>query len=206
MKTTKINTYLPVFTGFYCTVFEPFNEEIEIEEINDHRVKKGLTTIGYDDCQFNYKEYEKTVSKECVDAVETKLQETIGKGIEIEFEKLVSPKEYNFANDSINVEISLNKEAQQTIVKILKDNEQEFKTFIKDRYSSCDGFISSHSKYSEEWIEAIKTFDNDLLSHKLGAVLGFILEIVEEYDDSDLYNDLESTFIYCDNYTELIGE
>ncbi len=204
MKTTKINTYLPIFQGFYGTFFEADNEDDEINDINSQREAKGLAPIDYDKCNWDYSEYHEDVSKQCVDAIERKLQEILNKDVKISFQALASPKEYNFTNDSINIEIKLNKEAQNTIVKILKDNERALKPYIEERYSSRDGFISSHSAYYEEWIEAIKTWDNDLLAHKLGAILGFILETVEGYGPIDLYDDIETHLVYASNYNELI--
>lgn len=204
--TTKINTYLPVFPGFYETIFQPDNEEYEIDEINQQRNEKGLPPIDYDNCEWDYKEYNENVSKEATVAIENALQGILGNGITIEFESLQSPRYYNFSNDSINIEISLNEEAKQKIVSILKENEQKLKPYIKENYTSCDGFISHHSPYYEEWIEAIKTWDNDLLKHKLGAVLDFILQEVEEYDVYELYNDIETHWVYASNYYELIGE
>jgi len=203
MKIIKINTYLPVFQGFYGSIFEADNEENEIDDINSQREAKGLEPISFDDCIFDYKSYCQKVSEECVDAIETKLKEIINKDIRIDLENLVSPREYNFVNDSINIEIELTKEAQDAIIKILKDNENAFKQFVKERYTSRSGFISNHSPYYEEWIEIIKTWDNDLLDHKLGAVLDFILK-EDSYDESQLYYDLETTYVFASNYNELI--
>lgn len=204
--TTKIETYLPVFAGFYGTIFEADNEEQEINDINEEREAKGLEAIGYDDCEWNYKEYHQSASEQCTTAIEDELKHVLGSGVTVTFQKLVSPREYNFANDSINVEISLNKSAQEAIIQILTTYADEFKKFIKERYSSCDGFISSHSNDSSDWMTYVKRWDKDELSHKLGAILGFILEEVEEYTQEDLYDAIESHTIGVDNYCELIGE
>jgi len=206
MKTTKINTYLPVFQGFYGTIFEADNEENEIDDINQQREAKGLDPINYDNCEWDYKEYHLNVAKECVNAIESKLQEILNKDVKVIFEELRSPREYNFYNDAIDVEISLNKAAQQTILDILRDNKEKFNEHIKQSYSSRDGFFSSHSNDANEWIENLKTWDNDILSHKLGAVLEFILEQVEEYEAINLYEDIETHWVCTTNYFELIEE
>ena len=45
-KKLSFETYLPVFTGFYGTIFEP-DESSEIEGINELRESKGLKPIDY---------------------------------------------------------------------------------------------------------------------------------------------------------------
>lgn len=199
---TTIKTFLPVFNGFYGTYFESDNEDSEIDDINQQREAKGFEPITFDDCNFDYEDYRKTVSQQCVDIIEGKLNEVLKGKVTIENEGLISPKFYNFSNDSINVSIELNDEAYNSLMKTLKNDDQEFKEFIKEKYSSCDGFISSHSRHHTEWIEALKTKDQDLLSHKLGAALGFILEM-EEYTHLDLSSDV-NTFVSATNYNELI--
>ena len=63
-------TFLPVFPGFYSTIFESNGEDQEIDEINNLRTEKGLEPITFDDCDFNYAEYENEVSKECTNFIE----------------------------------------------------------------------------------------------------------------------------------------
>ena len=57
----KTETFLPVFKGFYGSIFEP-DETNEIDYINELRAEKELPEIDYDDCKFNYSEYYKDVS------------------------------------------------------------------------------------------------------------------------------------------------
>ena len=44
----KIETYLPLFPGFYGTIFEPY-EDSEIDCINEVRKEKGLDEIRCSD-------------------------------------------------------------------------------------------------------------------------------------------------------------
>ena len=85
-------------------------------------------------------------------------------------QEVKSPKEYNFYNDSINVEIEVDLDA--VLLKLIKLN-SEFSDYISGQYTSYDGFMSSHSSDSNDWILDIK--NNGDLSHKLGACLGFLL-------------------------------
>lgn len=173
----KTQTYLPIFPGFYGTIFEP-SESDEIEYVNQERTEKGLPELNSGDMEFDYDGYELECSKACVSAVETKLQE-LGLVRKIKFEKLVSPKEYNFANDSINVCIDWKVEETKTY---LLDHMDDFRAHLKDRYTSCSGFISSYSAYPSDWLDDLNH------CHKLGSALEFIL-INEGYDSEMLYYD-----------------
>ena len=113
------------------------SEENEIAEINSQREENGLPEITYDDCQWEYEEYHETVSKKVTDAIETKLKEIIKGYIAIEYQKLVSPREYNFANDSLNIKVLVDDAAFDSIFHTLQDNMEEFKDYIKNRYTRC---------------------------------------------------------------------
>lgn len=194
----KVQTYLPVFPGFYGTLFEvdySFIEEDlreleqELTEENIYSnidIKKEIQDFFWknDDNYTNYKEYENQVVKTCVNAIEKELYDlNIIKSIKLE--ELVSPKEYNFYNDSVNVEITFTKKHILNIKKIIKENFKEWTEFLKNRYTSRSGFISSYDNYpeSEEWqIDfAIKK------PHQSGAILEFILMKVNNYTSESLY-------------------
>ena len=171
MKT--YNTFLPIFNGFYNSIFEADGEDEEIQHINEEREKIDLEPIEYDDCKWDYKEYNLRVSERCVEVIEEELNDILDVDIKVTFESLQSPKYYNFAE------------------------------YIKERYSSYDGFMSFMSNDSDVWVEDINNGED--LSHRLGAVLNFIL-VNEGYTTSNLYNGLdEEKYIVCINYNELIN-
>ena len=64
----KIKTFLPVFTGFYNTIFEP-NESSEIDNYNQ---LQGAD-YNYDDFEFDYEDYRKRVAEQCVESIEIEL-------------------------------------------------------------------------------------------------------------------------------------
>jgi hypothetical protein len=202
----KIKTYLPIFNGFYGTFFEADNEENELDHINSEREEKGLTPVSYEDCDWDYKTYREEVVSNCVVEVEDELSNIFNGGVKIINEGLVSPKFYNFSNDSINVEIELSDDAFLEMMTLLEENDKEFKKFIKDNYTSCDGFISSHSNIHAEWLEALKSKDQNLLSHKLGSVLGFILNELNGYDHVKLSENIDYQQVYVTNYSELVPD
>ena len=128
MKTTqKVETWLPVFPGFYGTWYEP-DETNEIEYINQERQENGLTELPYDMIEFDYEEYENNVSQSACEVIESKLSKYITK---IVFQNLSSPREYNFTNDSINCEVWLTSENEKTILSFLENNKKEFADYLK---------------------------------------------------------------------------
>ena len=188
----KVQTFLPVFNGFYNTLFENLIDNAVDGAIEYHN-EQNNTDLVYDDFNFNFDSIMREICKDAVSKIEEKLNE-IGINCTIIYENLVSQREYNFSNDSINIEINFKKFSR--VIEILEQNFDSFTQYIKDNYTSRDGFISNHSSYASDWIEdLIENTENE--AHKVGAVLDFILQEIEEYKGEDLYFDL------CENYYEI---
>ena len=188
----KVQTFLPVFNGFYNTLFEDLIDNATEFAIDNHNETNG-TVLNYDDFDFDFITLKNEICKYAASKIEEKLNE-IGINCTINFETLISPREYNFDNDSINIEINFKKFSQ--VIEILERNYNLFTQYIKDNYTSCSGFISSYSNYSSDWMEDLKNVaENE--THKVGAVLDFILQEVEEYKPENLYFEL------CENCYEI---
>ena len=176
----KIESFLPIFPGFYGTIFEP-NEEPYIED--------GKT---YDDYEWDYHSYYQRVAKACVPVIEDMLRD-LNITTDIKFQSLLQPKEYNFGNDSINVEYTISKRSLRVIKDYLMSHIEAFREFLRDNYTNCSGFISHYENYPEAWL-------NDLIhEHKFGAVLGFILNNENENVANDLYDGIVNN-TYIDGY------
>ena len=189
----KVQTFLPVFNGFYNTLFENIIDNATEFAIDDYN-EQNNTLLNYDDFNFNFDSIMQEICKYTVSKIEEKLNE-IGINCTINFETLISPREYNFSNDSINIEINFKKFSQ--VIEILEQNYDLFTQYIKDNYTSCSGFISSHSSYASDWMEDLRD-DAENETHKVGAVLDFILQEIEEYKDEDLYFDLYENSYFVD--------
>ncbi len=123
-------------------------------------------------------------------------------GLKFTYQGIQSPKFYNFSNDSINVEVEV--ENMNKIIQYLNENEDEFRQHIKERYTSCSGFISHHSNNSDDWIDDLKS--EVTLSHKLGATLEFIL-INEGVTTMNMHeNCIDECYINATNFDELTRE
>ena len=181
----KVQTFLPVFNGFYNTLFEDLIDNAVDNQIEYYNEQKG-TELNYDDFNFDFITLQNEICKDAVSKIEEKLNE-IGINCKIIYENLISPREYNFSNDSINIEINFKKFSQ--VIEILEQNYDSFAQYIKDHYTSCSGFISSYSSYASDWMEDLRE-DAENEAHKVGAVLDFILQEVEDYKPEDLYFEL----------------
>ena len=190
-------TYLPVFKGFYGSIFEP-DETNEIDYINAQRAEKELPEIDYDDCNFNYSRYYKDVSEYLVNEIESELSEFVNS---IEFQELKSPQFYNFTNDYINVII---KPKPDAIINYIKTYKSEWEKYLLDNYKSYDGFISRYDcfPHSEDWN------DYNIINgkHQLGSALNFIAEN-EGINELDIWDWIVGNVsLDCTNYSELINK
>jgi len=202
MKTIK--TYLPIFQGFYNTMYEP-DEEQEIYNINQQRVEKNLSEINSEQCIFNYPEYTKDISIAVCNYLETELKD-INILTTIKFEAVSSPKEYNFSNDSINIEVELTDENIKNIKRFIYNNLDKYKQYLIDNYTHHSGFISFYSNDFNDWLK-ITNFFNDYSKkyHYLGSVLEFICQMNEINNDS-MFDSITDVNVECTNYEELINE
>lgn len=182
MKRDAIKTYetwLPVFTGFYGTQFEP-DFESYLDELD----------LEWADITFDFESYRIDFGKIACEYIEKKLK-SLGIIDQIIFQEMHSPKYYNYSNDSIHCEIVLTKTNIKSLKKYMTDANKIFAGYLKGRYSSCPGFISHYSYLVADW--KILTFnytDFSVNRHLLGSILDFICEN-EDLDPDDMK-------IYCD--------
>jgi hypothetical protein len=190
----KVETFLPLFGGFYNTIFEP-NEENEIDYINSERESNGLESLDFDDFEFQYDAYKNDVAEGAVVYLAAELNRF---GVEsIEFQSISSPKHYNYANDSINVEMTIN---PVKIFEYIQANKREFDEYIKKNYSSRDGFMSYHSNDGDDWLNDTENLSNFNDGHKLGAVLDFVIKHHNaNSDESDAISEI-NMYYSCEAY------
>jgi len=195
----KVKTYLPVFSGFYGTIWQFDYDGIE-DFINQERKDKGLfSEIDFNDLKIDNTSYKSDIVKGFAEALQEGLSDFISN---IELESIISPKEYNFSNDSADVIIDINESA---IKDYLINNILAFKSYLKSKYTSYDGFMSSYSNELDIWQDETKNFtDFTCNGHYLGSILDFIANMLE-VDNDTIY---ESVFEGIDNlsYVENLNE
>ncbi len=192
-----MKTQLPIFKGYYG---EPFTENIEdneIDYINELRVENNKKPLDFDDFNFDYKTYFNDLSESLCYKVWNILEDFIK---EIKFIKLHSPKYYNFENDKIICDIKPNK---KMIKNYIKNNYKNWSKYLKDNFTSYDGFFSfySNDENHEDW-NINNILNNKEDNHKLEYILDFIA-INEGISENEIYEDNE-VYLSVENYNELI--
>jgi hypothetical protein len=185
MKKIYLETYLPLFPGFYETIFAPDDgEENELDSMNSlRRVMNLYGEVTFDLCDWDYAGYREEVAEKCTIAVETLLKDN-GLVDRINYQHIHSPREYNFANDAIYVEVGMGKEHFTRLSKFIHAHWVTFVEYIKERYTSYDGFLSSYSHDANDWAEDTQNFtvfDGNL--HQFGSVLEFCCGILLREDE-----------------------
>lgn len=192
----NVKTFLPAFSGFYNTIWE-FKDDDVLDNINCHRKENNLPAIEWDNMIINYENYENDVGRSLCENIKNVLCEYIEN---IEFENIYSPKTYNFSNDVINCIITPNIENIQNFI---YNHKVEFKAYLKNKYTSCDGFLSYYSNQFENWGIDTEKFSK-FNSHSLGSILQFIFNM-QNIDPLDVYYDVMEN-IYEYDYIENINQ
>ncbi len=180
----KYQTYLPHFTGFYNSLYE----SADTEKINGDNSELE-NELSYENYDFDFESYYNECARAIAGEIETALKDE-NLVTSIKFEELRSPKEYNFYNDSINVEIEITPDNYENIRKVIQKNLVEFNDYLKENYTSRSGFISHYSNSINDWVEMIdqKTFDKP--EHQIGSILNFICCEVLSINESAIYENV----------------
>ena len=94
--------------------------------------------------------------------------------LELKFESMTSPREYNFETNRVFCEISL--ENAKKLCNAV--SEPSLRQAIQDRFTSRSGFISSYPNRLENWPISIEEWDHN----QLGTLLVALLSDAEDYD------------------------
>jgi len=185
MRTIK--SYLPIFVGFYGSLFDSDQAEDMVLENED---------LQFDEVEFDYKEYRNRVAEKCVSSVWNFLKND-GFEIDIEFEEVYSPRQYNFTNDVINCTYKITDADFNKLLEYCKTNLSEFKTFLEYKYSSYSGFISFFDTEPKKWFNEYLKEDSDKFERAFEGILEFYLEN-ENYVVDDMLSDVQEELSIID--------
>jgi hypothetical protein len=103
--------------------------------------------------------------------------------------EIYSPKYYNFSNDEMDLDVTFSK---KDVLNSVNNDIQKFDEFLKERYSSRDGFNSFTSNNYNDWLEDF----NDEKDTAIGAVLTYLFqETIEENREAFIQH-------VCDDYMD----
>lgn len=201
MKT--VETWLPHFNGFYHTLWGDIIESEENAFIEHYNDEHNLE-LTYEDFNWEYDEIRNEIVEQIASHVSDMLDE-IGIKNEIEVQGIVSPRFYNYTNDSSNIKITFDEEALKNI---LFEHVDEFAKHIHSKYSSRSGFTSFHSNDYKTWLDEL--FESDEWDeHKTGEVLEFALSVDKlegKWDvEREIYESLQDIYLSAEPNFESIG-
>lgn len=183
------------FSGFYESQHDAeidHHIEVECELIQDeykltNKQKQELFDLIYDKTNFKnlYTEY----AKEYTEYFFSELSDYTKQPIKHNFKQVIFPKEYNFTTDRIICEIPFN------IIKIIREktNKNTLRDWIKNRHTSCSGFISSYSNQLNEWGE-LNTWDHNQLETLLYAYIETVTCTTDHTFETDCLDEMKCKY------------
>lgn len=196
----KVKTWLPLFPGFYET---DFSTNLAIEQIwNDaeaERDAQGLESIDEQMIEFDEEEYQKEVALHSIEYIENHFEQI---ELLIKFEKIIYPKEYNFRNDSIKVEMEFDLDKFKNLV---YDHEVQLDMHIKEVYAHSVVY-PNFPKNFKELEKHTNRFTEDLDGYLMGAILSMIITAQEDDDYTiergyhDYVHEMVDPNDFCINY------
>ena len=131
------------FAGFYDSIWSP-DDDIYYECVGEN-LEEDV------DFTFDYKQYQNDICKAYTEVWELWMQEFISEDIELEFVEVVSPRYYNFENDSCRVKIRLTQASEDAIIAKIGKHRDQIAKWIKENHTSNEGFSSNLSNDIDQW-------------------------------------------------------
>ena len=173
MKTIQLEINFPMFEGF-CYSQLDLAENIEVGEDESFL----MTEEQFD--EIDWSKTNENVSKFYLNYFKDELSDffkSIGV-LSLEFIKADSPKYYNYSTDKLVCNIQIDKNV--FIHELRKHKFDNWEQFLKDNFTSYDGFISFYPNTTIEWDNLIneKIEDDNVI---IETLLQFYLEQNEEF-------------------------
>ena len=173
MKTIQLEINFPLFEGFYNSYLD-LSENIEVGEDEEY----SMTEEQFDNIDWN--STNENVSKFYLNYFKDELKDFFNEIgiINLDFVKVDSPKYYNYSTDKLVCNIEIDKGI--FVHELRKYDFDDWEQFLKDNFTSYDGFISFYPNTSMEWDELIneKIEDDNVI---IETLLKFYLEQNEEF-------------------------
>lgn len=180
----------PFFPGFYNSSFDPA-EFLERYEDDDDTMNFFKERYGEDFNIWDFsvdKDYYDHVGKLYCDELNKHLPDWI---VNVKFEHIWSPKEYNFATDELYIDIQLTQDFREKILEFVNKHYKDLEDRIYERWRSRDGFWSHTNKYLEDWIKDIK--ESEIVDD---TYLWYLWELWYEYEYFPKLNKSKQTAIF----------
>lgn len=173
-------TFLPCFPGFYESPLYHSGMESEClrELIGDMVYGEDSTSLparllhrfferNGRRLELDFSQFAKDTAEAYCAEIARRLNEIGFDGTFIEFEKIRSPRFYNFETDSVDCKITF--DAEQAL-EYCRNHLGAFREYLIENYRSRSGFISFYSHDPSEWLDR-----ENWGHHEPGSILQFIL-------------------------------
>ena len=210
MKKTK-TIIVPIFPGFYNTIYE-FNHDTfesnlnwELENLSDvPPIPDGIVdelANKVDVYDVDIYKYEGDIGESFCEVLTEHFRDLFNfETFKIKFKEIDRPSFYNFKNDKIIAEVEYTDAEATVLEKFIEDHIDDWDVFLRDHFTSCDGFISFYSNDYAEW----PTYFDSMDEVESQYFLSFILEKkCDRYDLGEhLYYDTTDN-IYSGDYVSV---
>ena len=145
------------FCGWYNSVFE---ESLEREAYN-------IFYPDDDDDEIDWKALHQSVSREYVSVFQRWLKHNFNLSVNLQFETMTSPREYNFETDRIFAKLSL-----EDAKKIFNTTKELMPKMVKQKYTDRPGYISFYDSNFDNWPKDLSKWDHN----EIGTMLDCLFE------------------------------
>lgn len=147
-KNILLETTVP-FHGFYNSIHDHALNDAHENLVSNDRGDSNSKLLDMIDIDWKgaFQDYAKKFTEELGSLIE----------LDLKFKDLCSPKYYNFSTDRIFAEISL--DDVENMFKTIK--KEELQNLIKQKFTSCDGFISSYDNKLDLWPKDLEEWDHN---------------------------------------------
>lgn len=197
---SQMLTTIP-FAGFYESRYSGGLDSVQ-ERFVEYEVEKnpGLNPDIPNEALWHCADYGKAydhIARAYVDQFNQHLIDEYELDLDLKFESMTSPREYNFQTDRIFCEIS-----EENVRKLREAvSDPALRHAIKERFTSRSGFISSYDNDLDDWSTDLLTWDHNELGTLLVALLsddeGWDWKIWERMQDRNVF---DTAFDNCVNW------
>ncbi len=158
------------FAGFYESMWSHGLERAEEMHLEYLEQEEGVAMLASADAIWKASDYRAMcnyVARKYVDYLNDYIKDEFDLDLDLKFESMQSPREYNFQTDRIFCEISdENLRKLRTFV-----SEDDLRLAIKTRFTSRSGFISSYPNRLEDW-PPLEDWDHNHIGTLFVALMG----------------------------------
>lgn len=194
MKANLNTNLFPIINvGMYYSHISP--ENVFDSYIIDDDFENDFSEYNSDQFwdNFDNDKYKTKIQDLAADFLTYEIDDNNGNEIKIEAGELYSPKYYNFDNDNIELTVEFDK---FKLLDAIKKDVNAFDIFLKENYSSYDGFCSFTANNFDEWYIDYK----DEKETAIGALLTYLFKDTDYKESFNLYV-YENIGFYSDFYT-----